>query len=1523
METKLYIGQYQVELGEDVPILYSYTQTDYSNPTVVKNGHSKTVTIKGSPNNNKVFGHYWNVQRRAGNGGGNAGVDYNASKKAPFQIFVNGEVYESGYVKLDKVNIINNIITYDITLYGGLGDFFYSLSYNPNNGDKLKLSDLEYMGGGSGEFDFTINVDTVNTAWNDLRNGVNGKWQHINFMPAYNGVPDDFDADKVIMNLSGTSLPQSDDSGLFRPVSGCVIADLPEEMTEWEVRDLRSYLQRPCVRMKSIIQACCDPDQNGGYQVNLDPDFFDDANPYYSKTWLSLPTLPNLEYATEEQILTGSSLVGLTTTGDVGTYMYQDLKFDIGEYGSSTPSSINVGAQFFVNNIFHNLNEEVDPFFSPSLLHFTAPYTSYAWFWNWNGDSYHTGWWCLGSLFVQLIALNGEAVVGASDAYNLTTPIRHNGKLYYGHNGRYSDQYKFRPYLDKNIYDVLGDFQDDGFHRENNASAATLNFNISNINSPVSQLKFVYWWGATDDKIKHYSQQTLFDKTEDSSWTGIGRTEPGWYRAGDPFVHTCGVKSTDFKAVLGSTLGRTGTKIDKSTLLNTKDSPADYLLSYAKMFGLYFVKNINENVINILTRKNFYRRDEVVNLEDMIDRNKDIKINPLTFSAKWYDLQQEMDETDWFKKYKSSRGIEYGCKRLNTGYEFSTDTSDLLENSIIRSGIEGLEKSKFFSAFNNDNVMRSWMGMGLHYNLYFGEETAEVNVPVRNNNDLYGINEGEGMKYYDVFPKLQFHDDGGSKTDGNNVLVFLSGFKSVVSGRSNPLSYYLTDDNMWQTLLNDGTPCWLFTPSETINGISVAKKLTHLPVFERYLTDESSGKVKKSLDFGTPQEIYIPDYNLTEESNIYSNFWRTYLTDLFDADNRVLECYVRVIGKIGDEWLRRFYWFDNAIWRLNKVTDWKVGDKGTTQMEFVKVKDVGNYNSVTQTNGTSILLTADKYRVDFNGDVVTLHVDIDTGGDWTLTASDGVVLSSTSGTGNGNISATIPASNEDYVKAWFFTVTSEDGATSRITITQGYDGETDFVPVPEDIIIPASGGSVIIDFIWTNQGNDFINNIDLNEGEEYLHFSADTVTLRDENKAILYFSANTGTTTLHNYCQFQSYEGISRSIGIDQLPVGYQFSNSGGSEEFTLYYSPDSTFSDVPEWIVINTDSAGAWTISAKNNPYSTTNEQDITVTNASGSKAKFRVSQTAGSGGGGGDITAYVSPQNLYYTSGGGIQYISVSLPHPWSASSSGSFWTLSTSYGDGVGIIGVTVGENSGSSRGGVITITDLTTNETYEVNVTQQAAGGGVSFTVSPSTQSVPKSGGSYTVTVFYDGRGGDYVAMTADAGLTTTPLSWTGDTGRTTVTVDANETVSASSRTLLFTGNGVSGTCVFTVAAGDESAKKDKDVNDDYGGGDNDVDITSNTSWTATTNDSWITFSPTSGTSGWTQMTVTLDENTGVSARTGYIYIRSIDTSELLDTITVTQGGKEETLNVSPTMIVFDDLGGTMTITITSNTNWIIE
>lgn len=1505
---KLFINDKLVEFSTDPKVLYTYQASDTNNPTVVKNCFTKTVEIEGTPNNNELFGHYWDVEKYI------TSVGYNSSKKAPFQLFVGNDLYEEGYMKLDSISTKNGNLKYNVTLYGGLGDFFYQLS-TAENGDKKKLSDLVYTEGGDvTEFDFTINIDNVKQAWGVLDGTVNPnfeqnkKWKHINFIPAYNGIPSDFDADKVVINTYGTSLRNgaSDNEGnWYYTKNKWTIGTLPQEMTEWEIRDLRSYLQRPCIKMSSIVNACCNPDCNGGYTVNLDPDFFSSSNPYWDKTYLTLPQIQSLDYTNSQQVLTGATLMFEQTTGSTTGLMYQDMHFDLGQFSESI-KDITIRTKIYNSNGWSK--------------------TSYVWFWNYNGDSYHSGWWCVGSLFCQLIALNGDTVVGASNVYNLTTPIRHNGKLYYGYNGYYPESTgidpdtglrqmgngsQYVPYMDMPITNVLGTFSSSGFKREDENSAHTFTFTISNINATVTGLKMVFYWGASADKVKHYTTTTMFSATYYDSWTQNTVASQGGGSAEDTYMISSET-THNLTAVVGESLGRTGTKVTKQLLLNTESTPCDYLLSYCKMFGLHFTKDIGSKTINILTRKSFYNRTNVVDLEDYIDHGKDVNITPLMFSTKWYEFRQEMDETEYQQKYLTANGVEYGCKVLDTGYEFNVEKKNLLDKNCIKSGIEVLEKSKWFAAYNNDDSMRPWMKLGLKYTLWRGDDETEINAGVGNNGDLFPLNEGQGLKYYDVYPKLQFHSDDNSPTDGNDCLVFFSGFKGVVSGRTNPLTYILSDDSNYQNTFNDGTPCWLFTKQETVDGKRLCYKLTSLPVFERYLTSADSGNIIKSLDFGSAQELYIPNYNLTDDTNIYHNFWRSYTTDLFDLNTKQMTCYVKIDTNPGTEWLRRFYWFNNAIWVINKITDWNPASEDTTKVDFIKVQDISNYTSITQAPSKVIGLSASTYNVAFTGGTVTLTVDVDAGVPWKL-ASYGpsvATLSATGGTGPGTVTATLGENTEESVTFTYFRATRTDNSYwALIKVNQGYYGEQSVVASPEDVVIPGSGGSVTINFTWFNQGDTYIDEVDYNEGSSYLQFTADTDTYKYENKAVLYFDPNTGDTVLHNYCTFKDQgHNVSCSIGIDQIPTGYTFSHSGDTVTIPVEYATGATFSNVPNWITVVNNLDHTYSLVAVENPYQY-DRTDVVTMSISETSADFSVFQDAASYF---NVSRQDGAGNVLVT-GGQIELMVVSTT-AWTGTSNVNWATLGVSSSTTGESFYVSFGENTGETRMATFTFVN-SSGET--ITYTQVQDGFSIDNFVEPTALTYPGSGGTGTFSINTDS---DMWVIHANTDWVT--VSSTGGTGSTTITVTA-ATNTGYERNGSITVYNVTRTKTYVVTViqdtGNVFAVTRINGSGDVAptGGTITLRVDSpNKAWTATTTDNFITLQTTAATASTTF-------NVDFTGNTGSTRIASINFVDALgQTITYTQSqAGTGTINlVTPTLLEYDATGGTQVITVNIPNIW---
>ena len=255
----LYIADRLVDLDEQSFILLNYTMEDLTNPTIVKNSFSQQITIKGTANNNAIFGDAFRLDRKVGNNGGIAGADFNPLRKTPFAIYNEmNEVLESGYCRLDSAIRKKGSIEYKITLFGGLGSFLYSLSYD-DNGEKKSLASLDYLGTDDSdtELDFAINATNVAAAWKrveDSQDVIDDIWDVINFAPAYNGIPDgDFSADKAVVVPSKIGLQDTISGHTLK--SGYALVNLSENCDEWSVKDLRSYLQRPVFSMRAFLEA--------------------------------------------------------------------------------------------------------------------------------------------------------------------------------------------------------------------------------------------------------------------------------------------------------------------------------------------------------------------------------------------------------------------------------------------------------------------------------------------------------------------------------------------------------------------------------------------------------------------------------------------------------------------------------------------------------------------------------------------------------------------------------------------------------------------------------------------------------------------------------------------------------------------------------------------------------------------------------------------------------------------------------------------------------------------------------------------------------------------------------------------------------------------------------------------------------------------------------------------------------------------------------------------------------------------
>lgn len=302
----LYIAGKKVDLDNNSFILFNYTMEDLSNPTIVKNSFSKQITLKGTPANNEIFGNLYRADRKTMFGDSYTGVAFDPLRKTPFTIYNEmNEILESGYVKIDSIEKTAGGYEYKVTLYGGLGSFFYGLTYD-SDGNKRTLASLEYVHH-NGEVkiieSFQVDKETLMDAWNCLEQGESyflynesAIWDLLNFAPCYNGIPEDFDADKVLMNRGFSQLVSSVeiDGETYTKKDGCSteLVKMAKKHSEWEMRCIMPFLQRPVISIKAIIQAIVHEGAENGYDIFLDTNFFSSNNPLYENGWITLPMIP-------------------------------------------------------------------------------------------------------------------------------------------------------------------------------------------------------------------------------------------------------------------------------------------------------------------------------------------------------------------------------------------------------------------------------------------------------------------------------------------------------------------------------------------------------------------------------------------------------------------------------------------------------------------------------------------------------------------------------------------------------------------------------------------------------------------------------------------------------------------------------------------------------------------------------------------------------------------------------------------------------------------------------------------------------------------------------------------------------------------------------------------------------------------------------------------------------------------------------------------------------------------------------
>ena len=175
-----------LDLYDDVPIKINKSVAELQDISKKNSDYSIGLTLPGSKKNNRFFENFFNVDA--------VSLYFDAASRVPCSVLLNDESYFSGYMRLNKVGVINSKVEYSVTLYSEVGQLFGLIGNNLLK--DMNFNDSEYP------FNHTFDLSNVTDKFNYTNFALNSEYPYPYFYPVvHNGY--NYSGDTVI--FSGSS----------------------------------------------------------------------------------------------------------------------------------------------------------------------------------------------------------------------------------------------------------------------------------------------------------------------------------------------------------------------------------------------------------------------------------------------------------------------------------------------------------------------------------------------------------------------------------------------------------------------------------------------------------------------------------------------------------------------------------------------------------------------------------------------------------------------------------------------------------------------------------------------------------------------------------------------------------------------------------------------------------------------------------------------------------------------------------------------------------------------------------------------------------------------------------------------------------------------------------------------------------------------------------------------------------------------------------------------------------------------
>lgn len=251
VNTRNVLSYSTLDLYGDVPIKINKSYAELEDIAKRNSDYSIGLTLPGSKKNNRFFESYFNVDNQT--------LYFDPTKRVNCDVLIDDEKYFSGYLRLNKVSVLNSKQEYDVTLYSIVGDLYGKIGNN-------LLKDLNYN-----DVDFPFNHNF--NLWN-----VTGDWHYPTMLndkevPAlyfYPVVHNGYEYDGENVNFGyGEVLPQTGDTysttgvtrlytstvvGSYNGLASAAAAGVKENRINSQFQSILDNQLKPAMNIWGIIQ---------------------------------------------------------------------------------------------------------------------------------------------------------------------------------------------------------------------------------------------------------------------------------------------------------------------------------------------------------------------------------------------------------------------------------------------------------------------------------------------------------------------------------------------------------------------------------------------------------------------------------------------------------------------------------------------------------------------------------------------------------------------------------------------------------------------------------------------------------------------------------------------------------------------------------------------------------------------------------------------------------------------------------------------------------------------------------------------------------------------------------------------------------------------------------------------------------------------------------------------------------------------------------------------------------------------